>query len=362
VGALAQTSSSSALMGPSPAAPDTPERLDEVRNAIFYDAQHIKRTDTAPLTALRSAIAMAPLDRAFSPASGFEFTATQKDSTVAVKASHTVSHAGTNYVYFDTFTATLSASAVKGADSSDVWSSTAGTLTQVELKGSRLFTHARIRPNLAVTDPMCNRLKKLAGKKPEDRCDPGDYEDYDKAGTEALLNQFWLPDQPTDIIGARLKFGNQKVSYFDGATLAKTSDIKSPWSDGLFWNHITGGASTLYGLSLDVGQAYKDQDSKILCPAGAGVVTCINGPIGAPKLNHTQAVTLEVRHQFRHVAIAPQISYDTKTKETKIDVPIYMITDGNNGLTGGVRFGWSSKDKDTVFGLFVTKAFTLLGN
>jgi len=122
------------------------------------------------------------------------------------------------------------------------------------------------------------------------------------------------------------------------------------------------GAGTLYGLSIDVGEAYKDQGTKTLCPSGPGVVACVTGPIGAPKLKKTQTVAFEVRHTFKHFAIAPQLSYDAGSKETAFDLPIYMVGDGKDGLTGGIRFGWTSKEKEATAGFFVTKAFNLFDN
>jgi hypothetical protein len=59
------------------------------------------------------------------------------------------------------------------------------------------------------------------------------------------------------------------------------------------------------------------------------------------------------------IGIAPIVTYDAVAGSYAVDFPVYLVSDGKNGLTGGVRFDWTSIKHVAVFGVFVSKAFNV---
>jgi hypothetical protein len=164
--------------------------------------------------------------------------------------------------------------------------------------------------------------------------------------------------------GATASVGYDEFSYRDAATLLESSENKisfegSAYATWLFpssFTSITGQVKYQYG--------YKPGDSQILCPPNPTniVIQCFNDPVGAPMKNKGFQFVADMRHYIGSVfgtpmAISPQLTYDVSDDVVGIDVPLYLVSDGEGGLTGGVRAGWRSDTDKFVVGIFVGTRF-----
>jgi len=169
--------------------------------------------------------------------------------------------------------------------------------------------------------------------------------------------------------GFELSVGRNNFEFVDPATLAEDSERHIQWSGRGFYTWYPGGSKTAISLSAGYERAYEAADEETFCPANPNniVIRCISARGAPPELNESLLLSLGVRHQVTHggrlrnVAIAPLVTYDVLDDVWGVDVPVYFIPDGDNGLTGGIRFGYRS-DRDSKFsvGIFVGAAFNFL--
>lgn len=59
------------------------------------------------------------------------------------------------------------------------------------------------------------------------------------------------------------------------------------------------------------------------------------------------------------IGISAMATYDALNDDFGIDVPVYLVSDGKSGLTGGIRFVYTTSDKEFIAGVFVGTAFSL---
>ncbi len=165
--------------------------------------------------------------------------------------------------------------------------------------------------------------------------------------------------------GGSVTAGEEAHSFYDPTTLTKASQTKTPVQIGVYLTHI--GATRDWSLTLqaDYQQAFSDGTSKTLCPAGGtGVVTCTTGSFGPPKNIRTTLIAGEWRW-FTHLnglppfGLAPQVTYSTSNRAWAIDIPVYLLSDGKDNLTGGLKLDWTSIGHRVVVGFFVSKAFSI---
>ena len=109
-------------------------------------------------------------------------------------------------------------------------------------------------------------------------------------------------------------------------------------------------------------RAHKEADSQVAClPSTTGpVLTCVNGALAEPKRTLKRVLSLEYRRAIhKDIAIAVQISRDFVGKVNAIDIPVYLMSDGKAGLSGGFSIGYSSDNDKLQIGVFVTQPFSL---
>ena len=124
-----------------------------------------------------------------------------------------------------------------------------------------------------------------------------------------------------------------------------------------------GGALT---LSSEYQRAFKADKSQIICPVvAAATVRCTEGSFAPPIREQAAINRVELRVRggsgqglLAHWAIAPSVSHDAISDEVAIDVPLYLVPDKEGELIGGLRFGWTTREK-AVFGVFVGTRFSL---
>jgi hypothetical protein len=172
---------------------------------------------------------------------------------------------------------------------------------------------------------------------------------------------------PIWFYGINGTIGYQSHTFYDAATLAKSSADKVPLGAGGYLTYVAPSRSWSLTGQVNYQRAFKDNPTKVECPSGTAPVTCVNGAIGAPTRSTKVLLALEARafeswRNFIPMGIAPLFTYDAQSREYSVSVPLYLYTDGKNGLTGGVRGDWTSVKHNIIFGVFITKAFDVGGH
>lgn len=78
----------------------------------------------------------------------------------------------------------------------------------------------------------------------------------------------------------------------------------------------------------------------------AGFERCRQLPFGAPEQVESGIATVGLRYFVGRFALDPRVRHNFETDVTAFELPLYLVTDGSQKLTGGLRFGWVSEAAD----------------
>lgn len=164
------------------------------------------------------------------------------------------------------------------------------------------------------------------------------------------------------VMGGTGEVAFQKSVYFDGQTLQKNEERHHPWSISAF---VGLNPASMDKLLLIAKAKHKREfelaDATIRCPLATNnvPVTCVEGSFGAPTHGKSSSYSLEARYRWSGLAAAAIVARNTNTDITTFELPVYAISNGKLGLTGGVRILWASagKEKGWGAGLFVGVPF-----
>jgi hypothetical protein len=174
-------------------------------------------------------------------------------------------------------------------------------------------------------------------------------------------------------------FEQRSPSYLkvQGADVQLGKQTLRPYTVGIELELLLfkGGASHVVQLlrqrSYEEGPLSKGQ-SVVRCPGGVmptdTPMNCLSGPLGAPR--EVKGWTASwAYHTKLGVPIAPRLSYQTATKTSGLDLPIYLFGSGkkDEGPNAGLRLTWLRKageagadaKTDFQFGLFIGAPFSL---
>ena len=185
-----------------------------------------------------------------------------------------------------------------------------------------------------------------------------------KDATLDLLYQF----------GVNARLGQTRHEWQEADTLGNTlSATRTPWSLGVHAALAGLKSRNLHLFRVDLNNAYKDQKTRVVCPAAPPVgrvnVDCVQATFGAPKRATERLWSYEYRYQSKHgFALAPSIQYNDVTGVKEINVPLYLLhaPDAKRAFTGGINWNRTSRSHDpesksrSQFGVFVGAPFTLL--
>jgi hypothetical protein len=120
------------------------------------------------------------------------------------------------------------------------------------------------------------------------------------------------------------------------------------------------------GLSGSYGQVFQEAETRAqkcaATAAGSTLEECKNLPVGAPVREDHLTLRGELRKRFKKVGVGPLLSYDFETDALGVEVPVYLLSDNKNVLTGGIKLGWTDKGDradELLATLFIGKAFLL---
>lgn len=116
--------------------------------------------------------------------------------------------------------------------------------------------------------------------------------------------------------------------------------------------------------SVGFQRNYKDQDDFAVCPVDISVGEQLDCPVnafGTPKRDDSALVRGEFRYILgKKFAISPTVVYDVTDSDFRAELPIYLISNEDGGLSGGIRAGYDTEDENEfIFGVFVSSPFEL---
>lgn len=170
--------------------------------------------------------------------------------------------------------------------------------------------------------------------------------------------------------GLEASLGINDFEWLDPATLLPQKKQKASWSVAGHLTHYFLGTLTAATFSATYQRAYEAAEEQLICPRGTTNPTqdCKKARAAAPVRKSSWLLSAGLRHRFTggdgkllNLAIAPLVSFDVKKHVWGVDVPVYVIPDKENALSGGIRFGYRSDRQDKFSAsVFVGTTFNLL--
>lgn len=192
---------------------------------------------------------------------------------------------------------------------------------------------------------------------------------YIRANAPARYDEFdrlFFSNATVVFAGVTGRVGREGFTFLDPATGASTDDTRTPWMFGAFLGFSYLPWHNAFSIEFRHQTRFKAAPTAAVCPGTPGVTVCPVGPVGPPREREQDVLSGEFRQRVgRHFAFSIRGSYDFEGRIFQLDVPAYFIGDGNLGLNAGVRARYvddpdpDDRDEGWVFGIFVSKSFTL---
>lgn len=335
--------------------------------AIFVGTPAYAEPDATPITA-------APADRSAQPDTGptIEFLALQGDGVATFKlqggggSDNLDANSGVLRTRDSQWQVTFSAPLNEDGDTTDI--ATLDSLAsgfKLELGFAKKFqlfgapSSSEMNDRLEVARARC-RANARGDRKLEEICAtrPADETLFEDYGVGVNVHK------GTTKVGLSAAIGYDNFKYRDPATLVKNDVNKFSYSGGVYLSHLFGSGETSLTGQIKYEVGYEAADKRILCPGNPTniVIECFNTPDAPPTRDKSLLASFDLRQYLGDdlgfpVAIAPLVTYDISDDVLGVDVPLYLVGNGEAGLSGGVRVGWRSDTDDAVVGIFIGKTF-----
>lgn len=353
------------------------------------EAGHAETPSPASTTASNVQLAIAPStpDRPLQKDGvGFTLNASNSGGQVAISFARSTAETdveGTTVTGFGrAWSITASAPVIKDGPRTDL--ATLDSFTNAAALKVR-YSIFSVRERNLLTDPdylvleerVIAACKAKAGKDfvKQEACEEGVDLPFIEANAPELADEFRRLTHTVGSafgIGVEGSIGYEKFEYLDIASMTKPSTDRMPWGIKLFGSIIPARETAIIP-SIAFQRSYKAKDMIIHCPVpgGADSVQCLTGVNGAPSRRDKLLLALEGRRAFDlsdtrwqngivdRIGLSAQITYDTKSKDFGVDVPVYLVPDDKGNLIGGIRFGYAT-ESDFVAGVFVGGTFNIL--
>ena len=156
-------------------------------------------------------------------------------------------------------------------------------------------------------------------------------------------------------------------SYRDPARIDEPIDSRArAWTISAYfgWYWMRTESPDLHLFTVDVKRYYEHAESAIRCaaPVTGPVSTCFDSEFAAPEKKYGRVFKYQWRLKTRSIALSPTLSYDQRSKEKRLELPIYLWRpEGKDQpFNAGIKFDIGSKSADRV-GLFVGTSFDPFG-
>lgn len=153
---------------------------------------------------------------------------------------------------------------------------------------------------------------------------------------------------------------------FDNESLkGEVSTKETPWSMSANYGQVLRDGWIWKG-SFRYERKYEAAPKVTRCPAvdSSEVFECLTGAASTPDGQDAYIASLEIKKFFslggdKSHAVSLIANYNLADDIVSLDIPIYLISNKDGQLTGGIRVGWRSDTNDPVFGIFVGVPFSV---
>lgn len=183
---------------------------------------------------------------------------------------------------------------------------------------------------------------------------------------EQFLSDLFVLEELGCVYGASLSIGYENFDFRVYDTLEESSQSKVPYGGKVYGGIMPRKASTLFLLSFEFQNGFKDSDKLTFEEPVEGsdrLYKSITAPIGEPVENNKSLLSIETKSKVkiftngREIGISTKIVYDCENEEYAASVPIYFLRNGEGDLAGGIAFSWSESSDRISVGLFVGAVF-----
>jgi hypothetical protein len=271
---------------------------------------------------------------------------------------------------------------------SGVFLTDTGLSNAFSLRGSWSEVRGKVGASTLSSDEMRD-LKEIAKKRCEKKKEKqGEYPTYigrDCATSNTLVYDWKseltreerasvqpsMSEAPLYYRGISAEVGYNEFKYYGPLDLLERDIDFVPYDISAFWGVSPSNAATYFGVGLNRKLQYKASDTLTKCPnpTSSDPTQCVTGAFAKPEKDKDNSIFGVARYrsklglnQDNPIAVEFRTTYDFEDKVIGFAVPIYLLTNKDGQLRGGVRFKWDSDDSDLGAGIFVGTAFDLNGS
>jgi hypothetical protein len=183
-----------------------------------------------------------------------------------------------------------------------------------------------------------------------------------------VLLQGRFPSGAASSLGFEAKLGYREFGFLDPAALVDAKAKRWSVRAKLFGAYYPTNGRTALTASAAWERGYAEAGEAAVCLGAVTPGICPLAIVGPPVREDRALFSLGLRSFvdtpgfiIPRIALAPSVNYEAKDDIWGFDLPLYLVTNGDRALTGGLRVGYIAKpgEDDLVFGLFVGAAFSL---
>lgn len=151
--------------------------------------------------------------------------------------------------------------------------------------------------------------------------------------------------------------GRTERKFFDPSG-AQVEDDRLSYSLNAAYRRIF--ESSRLTVSLATQRKFKEADKARQCAVvdGSTLERCKDLPLGEAAVVDSVPLTIEYRLWRKRFAVSPKLAYDFEQEVAAASLPIYLITNSEGRLNGGIRVDWE-EHKDPVAFVFVSSVLGL---
>ena len=203
---------------------------------------------------------------------------------------------------------------------------------------------------------------------------PIDWEKYLSSEQYAELFDNEHFDSPIYLYGLSGSVGFDDFAVKNFMDFESETVDRTPFGASAFFG-VSPNSSALYlGAGVQYRVQYKSADSRTICPDEVAdemlpdnLTECFSGAFANPNKDKDATIFGVARRQVDlplgagaalPIGVELKVAYDAEDKVFGVSAPLYLLSNADGALRGGVRVDWQ-EDKDVKLGVFVSSAFSI---